>query len=69
MKVEIKKEVVEKFLKDNNLTKNKFAKNCYISVKTFDKFMRGEKVIILIALKIATYMEIEYEELFDWEEK
>ncbi|MBO5954822.1 MAG: hypothetical protein J6Q13_02490 [Clostridia bacterium] len=67
MKVEIKKEVIEKFLKDNNLTKNKFCSNAYISVKTFNKFMRGEKVRILIALKIATYMEVEYEELFDWE--
>ncbi len=67
MKVIIKKEVVEKFMKENNLTKNRFSKNCLIAVKTFDKFMRGEPVILLIGLKIAGYMKVEYEELFDWE--
>ncbi len=68
MKVKIKTEVVEKYLKDNHLTKNSFSKNCYISVKTFDKFMRGEEVVILIALKVASYMKVVYETLFDWKQ-
>ena len=66
MKVEIKKEVVEKFMEEHDLTKNKFCKYAYISVKTFNKFMSGEKVALFIALKVAGFMEIEYDDLFDW---
>ncbi len=67
MKIKIKKDVIEKFMKENSLTKNKFSKNCYIAVKTFDKLMRGEKIELWVALKIAGCMKIDFNALISYD--
>ncbi len=47
------------------MTKNKFSNFCAIAVKTFDKFMGGTAVELVIGLKIAGYTKIEYQDLFE----
>ena len=50
MKNTIKTELIENFIKDNNLSKSKFCKMCKISQSTLNKIMTNSENFRIIAL-------------------
>lgn len=57
--------LIEKFMKDKNLSKTAFCKFCKIGYKTFTKIMTGQRNMNLIGIiKIAVAMGIKPSELF-----
>ena len=66
MKKYIKTEIIENFLKENNLSKTKFCKECRISYSTLMKHMYGDpsNCGITCIFRIAKRMKIEAYELF-----
>lgn len=66
MKNTIKTELIENFIKDNNLSKSKFCKMCQISQSTLDKIMtNGENFKIIALFKIARVLKIQVFEIFN----
>lgn len=66
MKNTIKTELIENFIKDNNLSKSKFCKMCKISQSTLDKIMTSNENFRIIALfKIARVLKIEVYQIFN----
>ena len=66
MKNKIKSELIENFIKDNNLSKNKFCKMCKISQSTLDKIMTNSENFRIIALfKIARVLKIQVYQMFN----
>lgn len=60
MKNTIKVELIENFIKDNNLSKTKFCEMCKISQSTLNKIMTNSKNFRIIALfKIARVLKIQ----------
>ena len=66
MKNTIKTELIETFIKDNNLSKSKFCKMCKISQSTLNKIMTNNENFRIIALfKIARFLKIQVFEMFN----
>ncbi len=66
MKNTIKTELIENFIKDNNLSKSKFCKLCKISQSTLNKIMTNSENFRIIALfKIAKVLKIQVFEMFN----
>lgn len=66
MKNTIKNELIENFIKDNNLSKSKFCKMCKISQSTLNKIITNNENFRIIALfKIARVLKIQVFEMFN----
>lgn len=66
MKNTIKTELIENFIKDNNLSKSKFCKMCKISQSTLNKLMTNSENFRIIALfKIARVLKIQVYQMFN----
>ena len=66
MKNTIKTELIENFIKENNLSKSKFCKMCKISQSTFNKIMSSGNNFRIIALfQIARVLEIQVYQMFN----
>ena len=66
MKNTIKTELIETFIKDNNLSKSKFCKMCKISQSTLNKIITNSENFKIIALfKIARVLKIQVFEMFN----
>ena len=66
MKNTIKTELIENFIKDNNLSKSKFCEMCKISQSTLDKIITNNENFRIIALfKIARVLKIQVFEMFN----
>lgn len=66
MKNTIKTELIENFIKDNNLSKSKFCKMCKISQSTLNKIMTNNENFKIIALfKIARVLKIQVYQMFN----
>lgn len=66
MKNTIKVELIENFIKDNNLSKSKFCKMCKISQSTLNKIMTNNENFKIIALfKIARVLKIQVYQMFN----
>ena len=62
----IKTELIENFIKENNLSKSKFCKMCKISQSTLDKIMTNSENFRIIALfKIARVLKIQVYQMFN----
>ncbi len=62
----IKAKVIDKFMKENKMSKSKFCKLCKISLSSFNKLMSGSLNFgIIILFKIAKMLKIEVYELFE----
>ena len=60
MKNIIKTELIENFIKENNLSKSKFCKICKISQSTLNKIMTNSENLRIVALfKIARVLKIQ----------
>lgn len=65
MKNEINVEVINNYIKENKLTKNKFCKTCKISLSTLNKILNNKENFRIIALfKIAKVLNIKFCEIF-----
>ena len=59
MKKIIKVHIIEKFMKDNNLSKTKFCKMCRISLATYDKILQNKTNYRIVALfKVARIIKV-----------
>ena len=66
MKNTIKTELIENFIKDNNLSKSKFCKMCKIRQSTLNKLMTNSENFRIIALfKIARVLKIQVYQMFN----
>lgn len=66
MKNTIKTELIENFIKENNLSKSKFCKMCKISQSTLNKIMTNNENFRIIALfKIARVLKIQVYQMFN----
>ena len=66
MKNTIKTELIENFVKENNLSKSKFCKMCKISQSTLNKIITNNENFRIIALfKIARVLKIQVFEMFN----
>jgi len=65
MKINFNKEIIEKFLKENNMGKHRFCRICKISPKTLDSLMKGKASgTIGTIFRIAKILKIKMTELF-----
>ena len=66
MKNKIKSDLIENFIKENNLSKRKFCEMCKISQSTLNKIMTNSENFRIIALfKIARVLKIQVFEMFN----
>ena len=66
MKNTIKTELIENFIKENNLSKSKFCKMCKISQSTLNKIMTNSENLRIVALfKIARVLKIKVYQMFN----
>ena len=66
MKNTTKTELIENFIKENNLSKSKFCKMCKISQSTLNKIITNNENFRIIALfKIARVLKIQVFEMFN----
>ena len=66
MQTTIKTELIENYLKENNLSKTKFCKICKISYSTYKKIMSSDNNFGVIALfRIAKILNIEVYKMFN----
>ena len=66
MKNTIKTELIENFIKENNLSKSKFCKMCKISQSTLNKIMTNSENLRIVALfKIAKVLKIQVYQMFN----
>ena len=66
MKNTIKTELIENFVKENNLSKSKFCEMCKISQSTLNKIMTNNENFRIIALfKIARVLKIQVYQMFN----
>lgn len=66
MKNTIKTELIENFIKDNNLSKSKFCEMCKISQSTLNKIITNNENFRIIALfKIASVLKIQVYQMFN----
>ena len=55
-------DLIENFLKENNLSKKEFAKMCGLSVKTVDRIYAGKNIKMATLIKIAKVLHCKYSE-------
>lgn len=66
MKYRLKTEIIENYIKENNLTKTEFCRGCKVSLYLFNKIMKGYlNFDVRILLRIARLIKIEVYKLFD----
>ena len=66
MKNTIKTELIENFIKENNLSKSKFCEMCKISQSTLNKIMTNSENFRIIALfEIARVLKIQVYQIFN----
>ena len=66
MKNTIKIELIENFIKENNLSNSKFCKICKISQSTLNKIMTNSENLRIVALfKIARVLKIKVYQMFN----
>lgn len=66
MKDIIKVELIENFVKENNLSKIKFCNICKISLSTLNKIMANSDKFRIVALfKIAKVLKIQVYQMFN----
>ena len=66
MKNTIKIEIIEKFMRENKISKTKFCKMCKISSNTLNKIMAKDDNFGIIALfKIAKVIKIQVYQMFN----
>ncbi len=65
MEIRVRKDFLEKYMKENNLTKTEFCKLCKISGKTYNKMIEesGEYSVNAL-LRIARVIDVELYEFF-----
>ena len=61
----IKTELIENYIKDNQLSKTKFCKICKICPSTLKKIFNNEDVNLIALFKIARVMNIHIHQLFN----
>lgn len=59
----IKTEVIEQYLRENNLSKTKFCEICKISRSTFKKIMNNENFQLIALFKIARVLNVHIHQL------
>ncbi|MCH5164393.1 MAG: helix-turn-helix transcriptional regulator [Clostridiales bacterium] len=64
MKNEFKTEIIESYLKENNLSKSKFCKLCGISTCTLNRVMNNKNCRISAFFKIAKAVKVQVYQLF-----
>ena len=52
-------EKIEKYLKDNKLTKKEFCKKCNISVSTLNRMYKSDNIRVINIFKVAKGMEVD----------
>ena len=60
----IDKNIIDKYLKENNLSKTKFCKLCKISPSTLNAMLCGDNFRLNALLKIINVLKIEFHEIF-----
>ena len=66
MKNTIRTELIENFIKENNLSKSKFCEMCKISQSTLNKIMTNSENLRIVALfKIAKVLKIQVYQMFN----
>ncbi len=66
MKNSIKIEIIEKFIKENKISKTTFCKMCKISPSTLKKIMtKNENFKIIALFKIARVIKIQVYQMFN----
>lgn len=66
MKNDIKTELIEKYIKDNNLSMTAFCKKCKIGLSVYKKIMSGSlKIRINSIVKIVKVLNIEIKDIFN----
>lgn len=64
----LKTEIIDKFIKDNKLSKEKFCKKCEIGSEDYDDMFRQSYNLDLhIIAKVCKYMNIKFYEIFSSE--
>lgn len=61
-----KKENFEKFMKEHNLTKTQFCKNCGISVATYNGLIYGRHAHLMSFVKIEDYTGFLLQDMFSF---
>ena len=61
----LKTELIEDYLKENNLSKAKFSKMCKISPDTLTRIMNNQNVSLVSVFKITRGMGIYLHEIFN----
>lgn len=56
--------LIEKYIKDNNLTLSAFCAKCGISLKTLKNVMENKNFALISLFKIAKAMKVNLSELF-----
>ena len=66
MKNKINIEIIEKFIKENKISKTAFCKMCKISLSTLNKIMTNDDSFRIIALfKIAKVIKVQVFQMFN----
>ena len=65
MKMLLRFDIVEKFIREHKFVKNEFCRYCVISVVEFEKMQHGDTTFYFDSLcKMATFMDIDIFEFF-----
>ena len=65
MENKINIELIEKYIKENNLSKTRFCQKCKIGLRTYEKMMNSSLEINLkVFVKVAKVMDIRLCEMF-----
>lgn len=59
----VKTELIEKYIKENNLSKTKFCKMCKISYGTLKRILNNEDFGLIALFKIARVMKLHVHQL------
>ncbi|MBQ7797942.1 MAG: hypothetical protein IJ371_02340 [Clostridia bacterium] len=60
----INTQLIEKYIKDNNLSMTAFCKKCKIGLDTFYKIMLNKNVMTSSLYKISKCMNVEFSKIF-----
>ncbi len=64
MKDKLNVEIIEEYIKTNNLTIKDFCKQCNISISTFYRIMHGKDFNLLSLFRIAKKINVPIHEFF-----
>lgn len=60
----INTQLIENYIKENNLSMSRFCKKCDINLETFYKIMLNKNVMISSLYKVSQGMNIAFSEIF-----